>query len=91
MDLSQMHPVHNFPPYIPKTCYNIILQFASRSSEWSLPFSLTDQNFVCISHLCVCYMSHQSYPPRFYYPNIISSILGPDIFLSMYLCVSERD
>jgi len=35
--LSQMYPVHTFPPYLPKTHSNTILPSTSRSSECSLP------------------------------------------------------
>jgi hypothetical protein len=38
---------------------NIILPSMSRSSEWSLPFRVYDQNFVCISHI-----SHAGYAPQ---------------------------
>jgi len=54
--LSQMQPVHNFPPYFPKFHSDIIFPSTPRSSEWPFPFSLPDQNFVCIS-----YLSHTSY------------------------------
>jgi len=30
---------------------NIIFPSTSRSSDWSLPFRSSDQNFLCISHL----------------------------------------
>jgi len=56
--LSQMNPVHTFPPYLPKIQSSIIHTFKPRSSAWYLPFGFSDQNFVCISHL-----SHASYVP----------------------------
>jgi hypothetical protein len=35
-----------------------------RSSTWSLPFRLSNQNIVCISHLShVCYMTCLSHHP----------------------------
>jgi hypothetical protein len=34
--LSQLNPVHTFPPYFPKICCNVILPSTPRSSEWSL-------------------------------------------------------
>jgi len=49
--LSQMSPVHNFPPYFPKIHSNIILPSTPRSSEWSFPLKIFRPNFVCISHL----------------------------------------
>jgi hypothetical protein len=42
--LSQMNPVHNFPPYFPKIHYNITIPYTPRSSYWS-----HNQNIVCIS------------------------------------------
>jgi hypothetical protein len=43
----------------------------SRSSKWSLPFRLSNQNPVHISHLPhVCYMSYPSHP-SFNYPDNI--------------------
>jgi hypothetical protein len=41
----------NPPPNFPKIHYNIIFLSISRSSELSLTFRFSDQNFVCISHL----------------------------------------
>jgi hypothetical protein len=35
--LWQMHPIHTFPPYIPKIHSNIILPSVPRSSEWPSP------------------------------------------------------
>jgi len=49
--LSQMSPVHPFPHYFPKINSSIIIPSTSMSSEWSLPFRFSDQNFVCISHV----------------------------------------
>jgi len=37
--LSQMHPVHNFPPCFPKTYFNIIFTSTSVSSNWSSKIS----------------------------------------------------
>jgi hypothetical protein len=41
--LSQMNPVHSFPPYFPKIHSNTIFPSRRRSSEPSLPFVLHDQ------------------------------------------------
>jgi hypothetical protein len=46
-----MHPVHTFPQYFPKIHSNIIFPSLSKPSKWSVPFKLSDQNVVCISHL----------------------------------------
>jgi len=68
--LSQLPPLHIFPPYFPKVNSNITLPPTSRSSEWSFRFS--NQNVVCISRLChACYMSRLSHPPCCYHPNNI--------------------
>jgi len=50
-NLSQMHSIHNFPTCFPKIHSNIILPSMPRTSEWSLPFTVSDQNFVHISHI----------------------------------------
>jgi hypothetical protein len=47
--LSPMNSVHNFPPYFPKIDSNIILPSTPSSSDWSLLFTFSDQNFLCIS------------------------------------------
>jgi hypothetical protein len=53
---------HTFP----KIHSNIILSFTSKSLKLSLPFSLSDQSFVLISHLSnACYTPRSSHPPWF--------------------------
>jgi hypothetical protein len=47
--LSQMHPVHNLPPYFHKINSNIFSS-TPRSCKWSLLFRFSNQNIVCISH-----------------------------------------
>jgi hypothetical protein len=49
--LSQINLVHNFPPYFSKNHSNVILQSSYMSSEMSLPFGISDENFVCIYHI----------------------------------------
>jgi hypothetical protein len=44
-----MNPVHTLPPNFPNIHSTIVLPSTPRSSEWSLPFRFSDQNFVCIS------------------------------------------
>jgi len=45
---------------------NIILPSTPRSSEWSLSFGISDQNFVCISRLSRAYfIDRLSHPPRY--------------------------
>jgi len=61
--LSQMNPIHNFLPYFPKI-HCVILPFTPMSSEWPLPFRISDQNFMYISHLPhACNMLRPSHPP----------------------------
>jgi hypothetical protein len=60
--LSQVNPVHNVLPYSPKIRCNITFPSIPRSSEWSLPFRFSNQNFSCISHLsCVLHALPYSY------------------------------
>jgi hypothetical protein len=49
--LSQMNPIHNPKPCFPKVHFNVILLSTPRSSEFSFPFRLSNQNFARISHL----------------------------------------
>jgi len=63
-----------FSPYIPshlsKIHSDIILPHTPRFSKQSLCFRFSNQNFVCISHLChAWYMPHPSQPPGFDYAN----------------------
>jgi hypothetical protein len=57
--LSQMNPVHTFPPCFPKIHSNIILLFTPRSSQWHISFRFYDHNFARISHL-----THANYMSR---------------------------
>jgi len=60
--LSQMHPVHTFPPYSRNIHSNIIFPSMPRSSEWSLPL-FSNQNLAGIYNLShACYMPCP-YPP----------------------------
>jgi hypothetical protein len=71
-NLSQMNSVHKFPSEFPKIHSNIISLFMPKSSEWSLPFKYSDQNFVCTSHLHhACYMRRPSHLPLRDHPIII--------------------
>jgi hypothetical protein len=70
--MSQMQPVHTFPLYFPRIHSNIIFPSTPRTSVWSLPFRISDQNFVRISHLsCACYMSLPTNPPLLDHANSI--------------------
>jgi hypothetical protein len=69
--LSQMHPVHSFPPCFPKIHSDIILPSILRSAKCSLPFRFSDQSNVCIYLFLACYMSRPSHPPLFVHPNNI--------------------
>jgi hypothetical protein len=70
--LSKMHQLYNFPLCFLKT-HTDIFPSTPTSCEWFLPFRFTDNNFLCISHLChACYMSHPSHPPPFDHANNIS-------------------
>jgi hypothetical protein len=63
-NVSQMHPVHNLPPYFPKIHSNINFPSTFRYSKWSLPFWFANQSIVCIYRLSrACYMPYPSHPP----------------------------
>jgi hypothetical protein len=70
--LSRIHTDQNFSLCFSKIHFIIILSSTLRSSNWSLPFKFSNENFVCISHLsCVCYMPHLSNSPWLYHSNYI--------------------
>jgi hypothetical protein len=72
--LSWVRHIQSTPshPICVKIQSNIIFTSMPRSSKLSLPFSLTDQNFVWISHLShACNMACQSHPPWLHHPNYI--------------------
>jgi len=74
--LSQMHPVHISPHYFPKMNSYIILPSTPTSSEWSLPFRFSNQNFVWISPLShACYISC---------PLIILNLIALIMFCEVY-------
>jgi hypothetical protein len=54
--------IHKSPPYFPNVHSNIIFPSTPRSSERTLPFRISTQNFVCISYFHKCYMPHPSHP-----------------------------
>lgn len=65
---NHMHTIHKLPPHCLKINCNIFLPSMLRSSEWSLPFRLLNQNVVFIQHRYHEY--YMLYPPlRFHYPN----------------------
>jgi hypothetical protein len=49
--LSQMNPVHTFPPYFSKIHSNIILPPTARSSEWSISFRDNSENLRRLNYL----------------------------------------
>jgi hypothetical protein len=70
--LSQINPVHTIPPPFRKINFNIILPSTTVSSELSLSFRFSNQNFVLISHLRLAfYIPHQSQSSIWSIPLII--------------------
>jgi len=64
-----MNTIHICPCCYPKTYFNIFLPSTPRTSEWSLPFTLSNRNNAYISHLShACYMSRPFRPPWFDHP-----------------------
>ena len=69
--LSQIYPIHthlsSFFKIRESQHYSPSM---SRSFKSSLPFSISDQNCVCISLLShAFYMPHPSHPPQYVHPN----------------------
>jgi hypothetical protein len=65
---DRLNPDHTFPPYFPKTYYNVILSSMLRSSMWSLHIF---QPKFCMhfSSYHECYMPCPSHPPSPDHPN----------------------
>jgi len=68
---SQLHPFHNSPYYFSKSHSHIIFPSTPRSTEWSLPFRFTDQNFVRIYNLSHAATRPANLPPQIDHPNNI--------------------
>jgi hypothetical protein len=49
--LSQMHPVHSYPPYLLKFHSHFIFPSMPGSSEWSVPFRFSSQTLMNTSTL----------------------------------------
>jgi hypothetical protein len=65
-----MNPIHIPKLYVPKIHLNVILPSTPRSSEWSPPFRLPNQNVVGTSHLPHArHMPRPSHPPCSNHPN----------------------
>jgi hypothetical protein len=61
--LSKIDPFHNLPHNFLKLNFDIVLPSTYRSSKCSLPFRLSNLNFICISYLLqACYMHCPSHP-----------------------------
>jgi len=55
---------HTFQSYLLTLYSSITFPTAPKSSKWSLPFKLSNQNIIRISHQShACYMSRRSHPP----------------------------
>jgi hypothetical protein len=70
--LSQINPIHNHKTRLFKIHFNSILQSLPRLSKWSLPFRVSDWNFIYMSHLShACYTARSIRLPWFDNPNYI--------------------
>jgi len=75
--LRQINPLHTFTSSFSKIHFNIILPSTSRSLKRSLLFRLSEQYFLCISHLPhACYIPRPSYRPWFDLPNNLSDVIA---------------
>jgi len=60
--LSQMNPIHTYPSYFLKICSNIV-PFKSMSSQWPLPFRISNQIILCISRFSLAFCMPCQYDP----------------------------
>jgi len=83
--MSQIHSDQTFPHYIPMIHPNIIFPPMPRYFVWSLPFTFSNKNFVCVSHLSrAWYMLYPSHPLRLDHPN---NFWGSYKLWSCLLCI----
>jgi hypothetical protein len=68
--LSKMNPFHIRKPNFLKVSFNIIFSSTPMSSEWSLTFRLSDENFVRIFH---CPM-RAAFPPHLILLYLVTNI-----------------
>jgi hypothetical protein len=62
--------VHPVAQTFPKLHSNIIFPSTPRSSKWFLPFTFSNENIACVSHVSnPCCLPSSSYFPWFYHPN----------------------
>jgi hypothetical protein len=72
LNLNQMNSIHNFQRHFPKIRFNIILRSTPRSLKRSLPFKLSNQSVLPISHFPLAWcMFGSSRPFKFDDPNNI--------------------
>jgi len=69
--LSQMNPVHTFPPYSSKLHSNTFLQSTTTFSEWSFPFWFSKQNLYACHFSPASFMLHLPSTRWFDHPNNI--------------------
>lgn len=87
------HKIH-FPSRFSKIHFNIIIPLPE-SSEWFVPFTFPDQNFVRISHLAhVCYLHLPSHSLWCDHPNNIKirqNILPSHVLTFKAACMFETE
>jgi hypothetical protein len=63
---AKINPVHTLQNYFPTIHFNVIPSSTPRSSTWSLPCRISNQNFVRSSHFPhACHTPRTSQPPWF--------------------------
>jgi len=74
--LSQLIPVHIFTPCFLKIRFHIFLLSTPRSSKWSLPLRLSNQNHVCVSHLSLI---RATFPAHLILRDVVTLIMFGDV------------
>lgn len=87
--LNHIIPVHTLPPYSVKIHFYFILPSTPLYSEWSLPFKISNPNFVqIITPMCATWLPHSWFDHPFQY-YICFSILLAFWYFSAYMFIHK--
>jgi hypothetical protein len=92
--ISQMHPVHTFPLYLPKTHSNVIFPSTPRSCAWSHSFKFPINIFMhfsflsCVLHARLFYLPWLDQPSNIWWSvQVMKCLITLSSPASRYSCI----